>query len=513
MNTQPYKIAILAMGGEGGGVLADWIVQLGESNGFVAQTTSVPGVAQRTGATIYYVELFDQRQSTNPKHLPVLSLMPMPGDVDIVLASELMEAGRAVVRGLVTPKRTTLIASTHRVYAMSEKSHMGDGRVDASQLLNESSKMAKRFIGFDMEKVAQESQSVISAVLFGSLAASKTLPFTKEQFEETIRRGGVGVIQSIKAFTQSYTLSLEPTRQVSSKEAVAKVETFNLPSLTGLHPKIKRLIERIDHTFPAQSHEILLHGVRRLVDYQDPEYAQVYLDRLDGIEKFITPQDSHLIAEVARHLALWMTYEDTARVAGLKIQASRFERVRQEAKVQNDQLVLINEYMHPRVQEIAETLPSLLGRMIVSSKILSSILGAFTSKGRVIQTSSVRGFLMLSLVACAKHWRRTTLRYKSENAMIENWLDLVVTFAKMDSTKTLEWVKCQVLVKGYGDTHARGVKNFNLIHALVKNNLKISAVQIQELRAAALADEQGTSLNAVLSKYHDMNCEASEQTM
>jgi NAD-dependent dihydropyrimidine dehydrogenase PreA subunit len=50
---------ILAMGGEGGGVLADWIVDLGEHNGgYLAQTTSVPGVAQRTGATIYYVELF-----------------------------------------------------------------------------------------------------------------------------------------------------------------------------------------------------------------------------------------------------------------------------------------------------------------------------------------------------------------------------------------------------------------------------------------------------------------------
>ena len=505
MNIQPYKIAILAMGGEGGGVLADWIVQLGESSGFVAQTTSVPGVAQRTGATIYYVELFDQRQSTNLNHLPVLSLMPMPGDVDIVLASELMEAGRAVVRGLVTPKRTTLIASTHRVYAMTEKSHMGDGRVDASQLLNESSKMAKRFIGFDMEKVAQENQSVISAVLFGSLAASKTLPFTKEQFEETIRRGGVGVVQSIKAFTQSYGLSQQPTVQISSKGIDAKVETFNLPSLTGLHPKIKSLIERIHHTFPAQSHEILLHGLRRLVDYQDPEYAHVYLDRLNGIKKLIGPQDSHLISEAARHLALWMTYEDTARVAGLKIQASRFDRVRQEAQVQRDQLVLINEYMHPRVKEIAETLPSLLGRMILSSKILISLLGALTSKGRVIQTSSVRGFLMLSLVAFAKHWRRTTLRFKSENAMIEHWLDLMATFAPMDPAKTLEWVKCQTLVKGYGDTHERGVKNFNLIHALVKNNLKISAAEMKELRTAALADEKGTSLSAVLLKYRDIN--------
>ena len=211
MSIQPYKIAILAMGGEGGGVLADWIVQLGEANGFVAQTTSVPGVAQRTGATIYYVELFEKKLSDSDSQLPVLSLMPMPGDVDIVLASELMEAGRAVVRGLVTSNRTTLIASTHRVYAFSEKSHMGDGRIDSGQLLENIKKVSNRFIGFDMEKVAQDHQSVISAVLFGALASSKILPFTKSQFEETVRQGGVGVAQSLKAFDTAYFLSESPT--------------------------------------------------------------------------------------------------------------------------------------------------------------------------------------------------------------------------------------------------------------------------------------------------------------
>ncbi len=92
------------MGGEGGGVLADWIVDLGEANGYVAQTTSVPGVAQRTGATIYYVELFPRAQAEADGGRPVLALMPLPGDVDVVLASELMEAGRAVQRGLVTPR-------------------------------------------------------------------------------------------------------------------------------------------------------------------------------------------------------------------------------------------------------------------------------------------------------------------------------------------------------------------------------------------------------------------------
>jgi indolepyruvate ferredoxin oxidoreductase beta subunit len=87
MTQQPIKIAIMAMGGEGGGVLADWIVDLAEANGFVAQTTSVPGVAQRTGATIYYVELYPRAQAEADGGQPVLALMPLPGDVDVVLAS------------------------------------------------------------------------------------------------------------------------------------------------------------------------------------------------------------------------------------------------------------------------------------------------------------------------------------------------------------------------------------------------------------------------------------------
>src|SRR5690606_8732938 len=187
MQIKPIKIAILAMGGEGGGVLADWIVNLGEQNGYFAQTTSVPGVAQRTGATIYYVELFPHSAAVDGGR-PVLALMPLPGDVDVVLASELMEAGRAVQRGLVTKDRTTLIASTHRVFSIAEKSAMGDGRVDSDQLLAHTARAAKRFIRFDMAQAAEASGSVISAVLFGTLAGSGVLPFGRAQFEATIER-------------------------------------------------------------------------------------------------------------------------------------------------------------------------------------------------------------------------------------------------------------------------------------------------------------------------------------
>ena len=124
------------MGGEGGGVLADWIVDLAEHNGYIAQTH----LGARRRAAHRRDDLLPRALSARAAdrraaHEPVLALMPVPGDVDIVIASELMEAGRAIQRGLVTPDRTTLIASTHRVFSMTEKIAMADGRVDAAKLL------------------------------------------------------------------------------------------------------------------------------------------------------------------------------------------------------------------------------------------------------------------------------------------------------------------------------------------------------------------------------------------
>src|SRR6476646_5221173 len=179
---RPITIAILAMGGEGGGVLADWIVDLAENNRYIAQLTSVPGVAQRTGATIYYVEIYPRAGIVDAAHEPVLALMPVPGDVDVVIASEFMEAGRAIQRGLVTPDRTTLIASTHRAYAVVEKQTPGDGIGDSGAVVAAAEAAAKRLVAFDMAQAAEQSGAAISAVMFGALAGAGALPFAREAY-------------------------------------------------------------------------------------------------------------------------------------------------------------------------------------------------------------------------------------------------------------------------------------------------------------------------------------------
>src|SRR5215467_310429 len=147
---KPIGVAVLAMGGQGGGVLSDWIVALAEAQGWHAQSTSVPGVAQRTGATLYYIEMLPPKAG----RAPILSLMPAQGEVDIVLATELMEAGRSILRGLVTPDRSTLIASTHRLFTVAEKEKPGDAIADPNAVMEAAGVAAKRIIAFDMETVA-----------------------------------------------------------------------------------------------------------------------------------------------------------------------------------------------------------------------------------------------------------------------------------------------------------------------------------------------------------------------
>jgi indolepyruvate ferredoxin oxidoreductase beta subunit len=495
---QPIKIAILAMGGEGGGVLADWIVDLGEHNGHIAQTTSVPGVAQRTGATIYYVELYPRAQAERDGGSPVLALMPLPGDVDVVLASELMEAGRAVQRGLVTPDRTTLIASTHRVYSIAEKTAMGDGRVDSDQLIAYAQAAARRFVRFDMAQAAEDAGSVISAVLFGALAGTGVLPFTRAQFEATIERGGVGVKPSLTAFGAAYRRASESD---AAHDAPAAAQAGATPRVMPQDEHVRAMLARIGSSFPASARRVVIEGVRRLVDYQDIAYAQLYLDRLARIAQLPTHGEP-LLQETARHLALWMSYEDTIRVAELKTRGTRFERVRDEVRVRDDQLVSIHEFLHPRLEEICDTLPAGLGRWLARSGWPRRVVERFTRKGRVVRTTSLRGFLMLYTLAGLKRWRRGTMRFAIETQRIEQWLARIEETAAGSAQLAVELARCQRLVKGYSDTQARGWYNFEtLMHAAQRAGPALAPATLRELRDAALADEHGHTLRDALARH------------
>jgi indolepyruvate ferredoxin oxidoreductase, beta subunit len=489
-------VAILAMGGEGGGVLADWIVDLAEHCGYCAQNTSVPGVAQRTGATIYYIEIFPEAAAKAAGKDPVLALMPVPGELDIVIASELMEAGRAIQRGLVTPDRTTLIASTNRVYSMTEKTAIADGQVDAEKFIEAGAVTARKFVYNDFARMSEDARSVISASLFGALAGTGALPFTRKQFEEAVERGGVGVELSLAAFGAGFAAATEPA---PAKTAEAPV------SLTKVGPRLRPLAAIVESDFPAASHEILLAGIARLADYQDLAYAGQYLQLLAPIRDLDAQQhgsgDFNLLRETGRYLALWMSYEDAVRVADLKIRRSRFDRVQKEVRASGPQLVQINEFLHPGPQEIADILPAGFGRWLLRSRSAKRMIDWFTGGGRIVQTTSLSGFLQLYALANLRRFRRKSLRFQEEAKMIQVWIERVRSLVAEDHALALEVAECPQLLKGYGETHVRGTRSFETVMDAIPRLRRTEnpAAWLKRLREAALADEDGEKLATTLN--------------
>ena len=486
-------IAILALGGQGGGVLADWILDTANANGWTAQGTSVPGVAQRTGSTVYYIEMVRKGAAGANRTDPVLAMMPVPGDVDVVVASELMEAGRAILRGFVSAERTTLIGSTHRIYAISEKAAMGNGLGSSERILDAAERRAKRFIGFDMDAASARSGAAISAIMLGALAGSDVLPFERDAFEAAIRHGGKAVAANLKGFEEG---------AARARSRVDEVEAALQPPEPTTAAGAE-LSARIAATLPPAAHRFAIEGVRRLMDYQDRAYAAFYLDRLDAIRALDSGQDDfRLTREAARHLALWMSYEDTIRVADLKVRATRMDRVEKDVLLGEDQLMTLTEYMHPRLQEVCETMPAWLGNAILSRPGLCRRLQPFFEKGRHVQTTSLRWFLMLCMLSGMRRWRRSTLRYIHEQERIEGWLDKVRRVAATDVALAAEIVATQRLIKGYGDTFERGLSRFNaVVDAAVPLAGAPDAVEwIRRLRDAALADESGAALAGAMEQ-------------
>ncbi|MGH8201988.1 MAG: indolepyruvate oxidoreductase subunit beta family protein [Steroidobacteraceae bacterium] len=490
---RPIKLSIAALGGQGGGVLAEWLIEIAEAEGYLVQSTSVPGVAQRTGATIYYLEFFARAAAEPLGREPIMALMPVPGDVDCVVASELVEAGRAIQRGLVDRERTTLIASSHRAYSIAEKSALGQGTADTTGLIELARGQAKRLILFDMDAVAEQHHSVISSVLLGAICGSGVLPFSRQSFEAAITQSGIAVATNLAAFADA----CQRAQRGDASNSQPAGGAADIP-VRARSPRLQPLLERI-HRLPKPVRPIALEGVRRAIDYQDPAYAALYLTRLERI-RALDASPWELAAAVARSLALWMTFEDTIRVADLKTRAARFERVRAEIRAEPDRLFGITEFMKPRVAEIAGTLPAGIGAWVLASPRVSRWLGHATG-GKRIRTNTISGFLLLHSLGGLKRWRRGTHRYVMENARIEDWLARIGGLAAAHSRLAVELARAQRLIKGYGETHERGWRNYSaLLGRLADLAVRPDgAALLARLHEAALADEEGEALRRELA--------------
>ena len=510
MSQRPVCVLVCALGGEGGGVLAEWLYTAAVRAGHAAQATSIPGVAQRTGATTYYIEIAPEVGAARP----VFSLSPVPGAIDLLVSSELLETLRQAGAGFVNHERTRVISSTARALTVIEKMAQTDGRVDSAMLVAALQRQALAVDLLDLVALAQQAGTAISAVLLGAIAASGVLPLPRSAYEEAIRAAGKGVKASLQGFALAFdTLAARRAEQRQAESLLAEA----VPAQKAdLDPPALRALAR-----------------QRVVAYQDEAYARLFDERLarlaqaEGAERAGRPEttkrgDARGAAsavplpathEATRWLALWMCFDDIVQVAALKLAASRVARVRREVGAAPGDIVKTYDHFKPGVPELAGLLPQGLAARLVAWDRARVAAGrepwALPLK---LGTHGLRGTLALRFVSALKGWRRRGHRFAQEQSLIERWLAAVERGAREHPALGLELARCGALVKGYGSTNERGKENLLHIvdHLAFDDEARPVAIRdaaqmpheraeaVRDARLAAVADDAGRALDATL---------------
>ncbi|TFZ01235.1 indolepyruvate oxidoreductase subunit beta family protein [Ramlibacter rhizophilus] len=502
-------LLVCALGGEGGGVLTEWLVETARIAGYPAQSTSIPGVAQRTGATTYYLEVFPRSIAELNGRRPIFSLNPVPGALDALVSSELLETARQIGNGMTAPGRTRVITSTSRAFTTMERMQMGDGRVDAQELLALVKSFSREHHVFDMSAVAKECGTIVSAVMLGAIAGSGLFPFKREDYEAAIQEGGAATAKaSLRGFARGFEIVGQAQQQAAFVDALLSppAPVRDGPQASAPGAPDAALVQR----FPAPVREMFALGHARLVDYQGRDYAELYVHRLTQVleaERIADPSGERgfeTTTEMARWLALWMAFDDIVRVADLKSRASRWARVRGEVKATDEDLLQVWDHFKPGIPEFAALLPPALAQRLTQwdrKRIAAGKLPwALPLK---VGTHSVMGMVSLRALASCKWLRVRGSRFAMEQQMIERWLQGVVEGTRRDWRLGHEIALCGRLIKGYGATNERGKEN--LLHVLDHlargASPQESATAIAEARQAALADEAGTQLDAALVRH------------
>ncbi|MFA0750213.1 MAG: hypothetical protein SLRJCFUN_000616 [Candidatus Fervidibacter sp.] len=463
----PITVLVAAVGGQGGQLFSQWLFDAAKEAGFFPVGVGLPGLSQREGATVYYLEFFAQ-----PEETAFFSPFPEKGQVQLLIGLELLELLRALREGYLS-EDGAIVGSTHRVLSADEKLPLKGGFVTAEQAMPLLRRAAKHCIAFDAVQaagLAGLSERAANAILFGALAASGILPFPPDAFRRAIEHYGVAVAFNLRAFEFGLRFQ-EWQSQLRTLDDVAAQEWAFLPE-PKLPAEIQRRMEAI--SVDDELAMTLRHAARWLCHYQDTHYFARYLDCVQDIYERDAGQGTRderqenllVTKEVARILALRMAYEDAVRVAQLKTQRQRFERLRKEHRISEDTVYRVVDFFSPDWDELTGLLPfggtwdMGHGTWEKENDALPNLPTQAEELRRPalqlrVETSSLTGFFLLKLLQWLKPLRPYSQRFKREWAAITEWLDAVKQALDKDYDLAFLIARSGEMVRGYGRTRRK----------------------------------------------------------
>jgi hypothetical protein len=238
-------------------------------------------------------------------------------------------------------------------------------------------------------------------------------------------------------------------------------------------------------------------GIERLIDYQGPGYAQLYVDRL---KRFVGRRglDDVLLGEIARLMAQRMSYDDPIRIAQTKLAELDAGAAKATARSPED----VKKF---RWDELVEALPA---------AVADPVLGVLEWVGWLHRPVSIRfstagrlGIRRLKIEAGLRRWRLFSVRYGTERAWVERWLHMIDRALNKQPQAAAEIVQSATMIHDYGDVYRRGLADWHLIiDGLAKPTfdgalaLQDLAGAIKEARAAALPDQRQAALKRKIAE-------------
>jgi hypothetical protein len=238
-------------------------------------------------------------------------------------------------------------------------------------------------------------------------------------------------------------------------------------------------------------------GIHRLIDYQGPSYAQLYVNR---VRRFVGRRgvDDAMVGEIARLMALRMSYEDPIRIAQLKL--AEFEvGGGQPLARSTDNIAKF------RVDELIGALPAV---------VADPVLDVLEWMGWTHMPISIRfsaknrwGIRRLKAEAGLRRWRRLSVRYAKERVWVERWLHMIDRSLTKQPKSASAIVQTADMIRGYGDVYRQGLADWHaIIDGLAKPTfdgvlpLADLAGAVAEARAAAMPDPRQVALKRTIAE-------------
>jgi hypothetical protein len=248
---------------------------------------------------------------------------------------------------------------------------------------------------------------------------------------------------------------------------------------------------------PEGAASVVSEAIHRLIDYQGPSYATLYVDRL---RRFIGRRgvDDAMFGEIARLMALRMCYADPIRIAQLKL--AEIDAAPGSPRVQS-----ADEPGKFRLDELIGALPAVVAEPVLDT--LEWVGWAHKPVSIRFSTASRWGIRRLKIEAALRRWRLFSVRYAKERAWVERWLHMIDRSLTKQPQAAAEIVQTAAMLQGYGDGYRQGVADWHaIIDGLAKPTFDGALVlpdlagAVAEARAAIRPDPRQAALKRTIAE-------------